>query len=153
VVVCTIWWVVNRPQTYVFTGDIDGLDIGDTVSSAEVYLKEWSEQNGSDKEISFVAISTEPFARGQVYRIYFKRATEEVMRKTKSKPLEVEYDGHLHRKFFLVGDSAVPFEELRQKLVNIEKAKRLKVKTSRAVKMRRTRSRVVSVECPSQAAH
>ena len=103
VVVSTTWWIVNKPNTYVFDGEISGFSGSDRVSSPQVYIKEALDPSG-EMYIYFAAIDNQPFEKGQIFRILVKHLESENATKARAKPLLMEYDGHSHGKFSFAED-------------------------------------------------
>jgi hypothetical protein len=105
VVVSTAWWIVNKPNTYVFDGQISGFAETDSISSPdpEVYIRELRDRTG-EMEIYFVTIGNEPFGKGQNFRIFVKHSADQGLGIRRSNPLLIEYDGHSHGKFSFSGD-------------------------------------------------
>jgi hypothetical protein len=114
VVVCTVWWIMNRPQMYIFTGEIDNVDTDSSISSPEVYVREWIGED-SEKEIYFVAISPQPFEKGQKFRLHIKHAHGNFNQKRDAPPAALVYDGRSNRKFLMAIDQVVPIDDLKSK--------------------------------------
>jgi hypothetical protein len=105
VVVSTVWWILNKPNTYVFDGEISGFAESDRVSSPQVYIREALDPSG-EMYIYFAAIRDQPFEKRQIFRILVKHSGDEGP--AKPRPLLIEYDGHTHGQFSFAEDKLLP---------------------------------------------
>jgi hypothetical protein len=111
VVVSTVWWIMNRPKTYVFTGEISGFQAEDIIYSPELYLREIiTTKNSDEKEIYFAAVLRDPLITGQSFRISIRRVGGELDKKMGRPPLMVRYDGHDYRRYYVALDKIIPMD-------------------------------------------
>jgi hypothetical protein len=103
VTISTAWWIFNKPNTYVFDGEISGFAESDRVSSPDVYIKEWLDRNTGQMQIYFVAIGSEPFGKGQNFPILVSHSGNDVST-PRRKSLSIEYDGRAHTRLTFSGD-------------------------------------------------
>jgi hypothetical protein len=106
VVVSSYWWlgVHSRPATYVFQGEIMGIDKDDKLSSSELYIRAISYDDSDEKIISFVAVELQPFESNRVFIINMTRHSSKVAKK----PMRIKYDDCPVHRYYLVGDDLVP---------------------------------------------